>query len=133
MLPELDAKAISYKNRLEQLRQERDRNNAEAARLSSLRGGFGGTASSFSASSNGQGAFGGSINFSASSGGSLLGGSAQSSSSEEGAGTPQFSFASTSGHRRKTSDSGDAPKKRRSIDTNFIAGNLQRDIFNHDK
>lgn len=124
MLPELDAKAIASNKRLEQLRQERERNRAEAERLAAQRqsGGLFG--------SSGTNRLSGGFDFS-SSNNQPSGESASPAEESSGSG---FSFSvQSSGHRRKAGTEA-APKRRHSsITANFTGGSLQMDIFNHDK
>lgn len=129
MLPVLDEKAIAYQKRLEALRKERDRARAEADKIAAQRRGSSLESTSYrlpSAFEN-KGKLDGAINFSAASNSSFLSNvRGESTSSED---EPSRFGAALSSHHRKTSSNSEAPRKRRNIDSNFIAGNLQFDIF----
>ena len=138
MLPVLDEQAIAYKKRLDALRKERDEKRLQAERDAKMaQEGYQQPARSFDFSSlnknNSASSQDKSLNFSSGSNSSFLNNihhenaapakpAAQSSSGF-------FEFSVSGGHRRKPGDS--TATKRHRADSNVVASNLQRDVFDH--
>ncbi len=137
LLPAIDEKAIAYKRRLEELRREKEeKRKAEEEEAARKREGFQ-EQTSFrlpSAFSDVGKIDGSPINFSAAGNSSFLSNLQHSKDSQQNTSSQGFGFSISGGHTHRAKKSGDeAPKRRRNMDNPFVAGNMQMDIFSHDK